>query len=214
MDAADLMADALVVVDVQRALVTGDHAVADAGVYLDCWAAALTSARAAGVPVIHLQDDGAGPDSLIPRGAAAWELVLPVVEGDHVIKKPLDDGFGGTDLEAILRESGVTRLCLVGIQSEMCVAATARGARTRGLTVVLPRDGHTTYAVPADGSAPTVPAAYVSRVAEWSLGDEVVAPDRTADVRFVRPPDPIFTHSYLPTHPGEDLGQPWLTRLD
>ena len=81
----------------------------------------------------------------------------------------------------------VTRLCLVGIQSEMCVAATARGAMARGFTVVLPRDGHTTYDVPADGRAPAVPAAQVSRVAEWSLGDEVVAPDRLADVRFVHP---------------------------
>lgn len=71
------------------------------------------------------------------------------------------------------------------VPSEMCVAATARGAMTRGFTVVLPRDGHTTYAVPADGAAPAVPATHVSRVAEWSLGDEVVAPD-TADVRFGR----------------------------
>jgi len=80
----------------------------------------------------------------------------------------------------------VTRPCLIGIQSEMCVAATARGAMSRGLTVVLPRDGHTTYAVPADGTAPAVSAAHVSRVAEWSLGDEVVAPDRVAGVVFRR----------------------------
>ncbi len=78
-------------------------------------------------------------------------------------------------------------VCLVGIQSEMCVAATARGALARGFAVVLPRDGHTTYDVPADGGAPAVPAAQVSRVAEWSLGDEVVVPDRLVDVRFVQP---------------------------
>jgi hypothetical protein len=55
----------------------------------------------------------------------------------------------------------------------------------RGFTVVLPRDGHTTYDVPADGAAaPAVPAPLVSRVAEWSLGDEVIAPDRVADVAF------------------------------
>jgi nicotinamidase-related amidase len=78
-------------------------------------------------------------------------------------------------------------LCLVGIQSEMCVAATARGAIARGYTVVLPRDAHATYDVPADGSAPAVPATHVSRVAEWSLGDDLVAPDRAADIVFGPP---------------------------
>jgi len=182
-------ADALVVVDVQRGLVAGEHAVADAAAYVDRWTGLLERARAAEVPVVHLQDDGTSSDSLIPRGSAGWELVLPVDEGESVIDKCHDDGFDGTDLEAVLREAGVTRPCLVGIQSEMCVAATARGAQARGMTVVLPRDGHTTYDVPAAGRAPAVPAAQVSRVAEWSLGDEVVAPDRLAEVEFVRPPD-------------------------
>jgi len=195
MDAADLTADALVVVDVQRGLVAGDHAVADADAYLERWAGALASARTAGVPVIHLQDDGAWPGSRIPHGSAEWELVLPVGEGEDVITKPRDDGFDGTRLDAVLGAAGVRRVCLVGIQSEMCVAATARGALARGMTVVLPRDGHTTYDVPAAGPAPAVSAAHVSRVVEWSLGDEVVAPDRTADVRFGRSPDaPSHTH--------------------
>ena len=89
MDATDLTADALVVVDVQRGLVAGDHAVADADAYLERWAVALTSARTAGVPVIHLQDDGARPGSRIPHGSAEWELVLPVDEGEEdVITKP------------------------------------------------------------------------------------------------------------------------------
>jgi streptothricin hydrolase len=177
-------ADALIVVDVQRGLVTGPHAVAHAGAYVERWTAALAAARAARVPVVHLRDAGRDPGSLIPLGSAAWELVLPVSCGEPVVGKEHDDGFVGTDLAQLLRRAGVTQPCLVGIQSEMCVAGTARGAMARGLTVVLPRDGHTTYAAPADGTAPEVPAAQVARVAEWSLGDRVVAPDRLADVRF------------------------------
>jgi nicotinamidase-related amidase len=179
-----VLADALVVVDVQRALVEGAHAVADAETFLGRWRQALAAARAAGVPVVHLQDDGADPGSLIPRGTTGWELVLDVAEGEPVVRKAHDDGFAGTDLADLL--AGVTRPCLVGIQSEMCVAGTARGAQARGLTVVLPRDGHTTYDVPSDGAAPAVPAAHVARVAEWSLGDGVLAPDRLADVVFTR----------------------------
>jgi nicotinamidase-related amidase len=104
-----------------------------------------------------------------------------------VVTKARDDGFEGTDLDALLRSRGAVRPCVVGIQSEMCVAGTARGALARGYEVVLPRDGHTTYDVPADGAAPGVPAALVARVAEWSLGDEVVTPERLAQVVFVAP---------------------------
>lgn len=179
-------ADALVVVDVQRGLVEGADAVADAASWLSRWRRALDAARSAGVPVVHLQDDGTDPGSPIPRGSTGWELVLEVAEGEPVVRKEHDDGFLGTVLEELLRTAGSTRPCLVGIQSEMCVAGTARGAMSRGLTVVLPGDGHTTYDVPADGEEPAVPAAQVSRVAEWALGDALVAPARLADVEFVR----------------------------
>ncbi len=180
-------ADALLVVDVQRALVEGPQSVAGAEAFLDRWRRALGVARDAGVPVVHLQDDGRDPGSLIPRGTPGWELVLDVAVGEQVVAKAHDDGFDGTDLDALLRSRGAARPCVVGIQSEMCVAGTARGALARGYEVVLPRDGHTTYDVPADGAAPAVPAALVARVAEWSLGDGVVAPPRLADVVFVAP---------------------------
>lgn len=181
-----IRADLLLVVDVQRALVTGEHAVPDAAGFLDLVGSVLAAARAAGAPVVHLQDDGG---HLITKGTDGWRLALPAAEGEQVLAKTHDDGFAGTDLDAVLRASGAHRVCVVGIQSEMCVAVTARGAIARGYTVVLPRDTHTTYDVPADGSAQAVPAPLVSRVAEWSLGDELVAPDRAADVVF-GPPEP------------------------
>ena len=176
-------ADALVLVDVQRALVEGEHAVADAPGLVARLAGAMEAAREAGVLVVHVQDDGVR-DRLIRKGSPGWQLALPVNHGEPVVSKARDDAFDGTDLEALLRGAGAARPCLVGIQSEMCVAATARGALARGFVVVLARDGHTTYDVPAAGSAPAVPAAQVSRVAEWSLGDDLVAPDSVDDVRF------------------------------
>ncbi|QBR94298.1 isochorismatase family protein [Nocardioides euryhalodurans] len=172
-------------VDVQRGLVSGPHAVGGAEPFLDRVSAVLRAARAAGATVVHLQDEGTDEGSLIPRGSVGWELALPVRQDEVVVQKARDDGFDSTDLEATLRRAGATRLCLVGIQSEMCVAGTARGALARGYTVVLPRDTHTTYDVPADGAAPAVPARLVARVAEWSLGDGVVAPDRASEVEFV-----------------------------
>jgi nicotinamidase-related amidase len=55
----------------------------------------------------------------------------------------------------------------------MCVQATARTALARGYRVVLPHDAHATYDIPAaPGISDGVPAAMVSRVAEWALGNE------------------------------------------
>lgn len=177
------MTTAVVVVDVQEGLVSGEHAVPDATAFCARLDSLLERARAAGVPVVHLQDDGISPGSPIRRGSPGWELVLGVQDGENVLTKSEDDGFRGTDLHDVLQTSGVSRLVVVGIQSEMCVAATARGAIDHGYAVVLPRDGHTTYDVPADGrGAIGVPAAHVARVAEWSLGDGIEIPAGVADI--------------------------------
>ena len=67
----------------------------------------------------------------------------------------------------------------------MCVAATARAAMQRGLSVVLPRDAHGTFSIPADsGGGVAVPAAQVARVAEWSLGDALVVTRDSAEIAF------------------------------
>lgn len=110
-----------------------------------------------------------------------------VSPGERVVSKTQDDGFAESDLESILRSAGVSRLSICGLMSEMCVAATARGALQREFAVVMARDAHATYPVPEQGPhAPAVPAHLVSRVAEWSLGDEPVLVDRSSDVRFTR----------------------------
>lgn len=94
--------------------------------------------------------------------------------GQTVIRKTADDGFEGTGLADILAVSGIRRLAISGVMSEMCVSATARSALRRGLGVVLPHDAHATYDIPAlPGVAPAIPAATVTRVAEWALGDEL-----------------------------------------
>lgn len=183
---ATAAAHALVVVDVQRGWLAGPHAVDGAERLLARLADGLSAARAAGALVIHVQDVGDGDSSVAP-GSPGRELVLAVADGDLVVPKEVDDGFIGTGLEEALRAAGVMTLVIGGLQSEMCVAATARGALTRGFSVVLPRDLHATRAIPADGGQPAVPARQVSRVAEWSLGDDVVVVDSITDVVFEPP---------------------------
>jgi streptothricin hydrolase len=180
------MADALIVVDMQMAFVYGPNSVPGGADLAERIEHLLGRARASGVLVVHLQNDG--PEGALDEpGTAGWDLALPLQLGECelVVRKTADDGFDGTELGELLRRHGVNRLVVCGVQSEMCVGATARTALARRLRVVLPHDAHGTYDIPAvPGLAELVPARYVSRVAEWALGDEVEIIAHATDVEF------------------------------
>lgn len=177
-------AEALIVVDVQHAFVTGADAVPGHRLLLRAVQTLIARARAAGVPIVFLQNDG-------PAGAVdepdqpGWALFFEPAEGDVVLRKSNDDGFDGTRLHKRLQQAPAHTLAVCGLLSEMCVAATVRTALAYGYGVVLPHDGHATYDVPSGpGGSPRVPANFAARAAEWSLGDEVEIVPSVADVRF------------------------------
>ncbi|WP_244513131.1 MULTISPECIES: isochorismatase family protein [unclassified Ensifer] len=129
----DDAADALLLVDVQRAFISGPDAVPG---HLDLQRAVavlLKNARAAAVPVIFLQNDGpvGAPDEPETDG---WKLYFSAQPGEPVVRKAKDDGFEGTDLESLLRSRQIETIAICGMLSEMCLAATARtdGAGTSG----------------------------------------------------------------------------------
>lgn len=176
--------DALLLVDVQCAFMQGPDAVPGHLALQLSIARLLARARAAGVPVIFLQNDGA-PGALDAPHSDGWRLYFPPAGGEHVLFKCEDDGFVDTRLEALLRELGVHSLAVCGLLSEMCLAATARAALLRGFQVSLPHDAHATYDVPpGPGGSLGVPAALAARAAEWSLGDEVRILPGVDAVRF------------------------------
>ncbi len=182
------VADALVVVDVQRAFIAGPEAVPG---HVDLQRAVgllLKKARAAGVPVIFLQNDG-------PEGASdepetdGWQLFFSAEAEEAVVRKLKDDGFDGTDLEDLLREREIETIAICGMLSEMCLAATARTAIAKGFTVILANHAHATYDVPpGPGRSPMVPARLAARAAEWSLGDEIVLVDAADEITFATRP--------------------------
>ncbi|MGW7416233.1 isochorismatase family protein [Streptomyces sp. NPDC054863] len=177
---------ALMVVDVQAAFVTGTNPVPGADRLLDRGATLLAAARAAGALVVHLQNDGP-PGADDEPGTDGWRLHFRPAEGELLLHKTVDDGFEENPLAERLKEAGVRGLAMCGVMSEMCVSATARTALELGFRVVLPHDAHGTYDIPAaEGISGAVPAAMVSRVAEWALGDEVEVVAGAADVRFER----------------------------
>jgi streptothricin hydrolase len=177
-------AQAVIVIDMQRACVEGPGSIPQIGTVLPAIQCQVTAARGAGAVVISLQNDGAAgaPDQPETTG---WKLAFETQSGDVVVRKKHDNGFDGTDLSAVLRDHHVTTVSICGVMSEMCVATTARAAMERGYDVVLAHDAHGTYDVPALATGePDVPAALAARATEWSLGDVVLIPLTSEVVRF------------------------------
>ncbi len=182
--------EALVIVDVQTAFVSGGSAVPAALPLLGHVRSLLARARVSGSLIVHLQNDGA-TGAIDEPDSPGWQLHLPVEIGadEVVIRKTTDDGFHETRLASLLATRGVCRLAICGVMSEMCVSATARTALSLEYAVVMPHDAHATYDIPAaPGISDVVPAEMVSRVAEWALGDQVDVTARSTDVEFAAPP--------------------------
>jgi len=177
---------ALLVIDVQNAGVTGEGAVPAARTLLAAVGALLDRARAAGVPVVHVQNDGK-PGEADEPGAPGWELHLPVAEGETVLRKRHADSFEGTELGAFLISQGIRSLAVCGAMSDVCVSATARTALDLGYRVVLPHDAHATQDIPAvPWLDEVVPAAVAARAAEWALSTRAEIAAAAAEVAFER----------------------------
>ncbi len=151
------MADgALLLMDLQQAIV--DRFTEDTG-YLVRLGEAADAARAAGLPVVHVTVGfRAGHPEVDPRnpvfgamtggarftpgdpGAAIHPLVAPR-DGEVVVAKKRVSAFAGSDLEMVLRASGVRHLVLAGVATSGVVLSTVRQAADLDFTLTVLRDG-------------------------------------------------------------------------
>lgn len=139
------MAAALILADVQRKMVEGDMPVPAAAGVRPALESLLERARDAGAVVVHVQNDG-GDGEPDEAGSEGWELVLPTVPGELVLRKTGPDTFADNpDLAESLAAEGVDRVVVAGMQSEYCIAASSRGALRHGFAVALVSDAHATY---------------------------------------------------------------------
>src|SRR4051812_36289744 len=118
------MATALLIIDMQRALCTGEEAAFGVDGVLQRINAISTQARAAGVPVVlvqHEDDEGS-----LMHGTKGWQLAdgLTVQPADLRVRKTTPDSFHGTNLQHLLQERGVDQLVVCGLQTDFCVNAT------------------------------------------------------------------------------------------
>ncbi|MCW2526391.1 MAG: cysteine hydrolase [Pseudonocardiales bacterium] len=103
----------------------------------------LDRARAARTPVVFIQHED--PDLL--AGSTGWKFADEVAPhpGEPVVAKTYRDAFADTQLARVLAELAVTRLVIVGAQSDYCVSTTMQRAAEEGFDVVLVSDCHTTW---------------------------------------------------------------------
>jgi nicotinamidase-related amidase len=142
---------ALVLIDLQKGIV--GLQLAHPGAQIVGRAARLASAfREKKLPVVLVNVSGMAPGrtEAAPPNLAAfpadWADLVPELgrqPGDHIVTKQRVGAFLGTDLDAYLRQRGVTQIVLAGIATSSGVESTARSAHDLGYTVTLVVDAMT-----------------------------------------------------------------------
>ncbi|WP_144148757.1 isochorismatase family protein [Paraburkholderia sp. BCC1884] len=141
---------ALVVIDLQNGIVALPTA-HPTGEVVKRSAVLADAFRRHNLPVVLVNVAGGAPgraEQSRPSGdfpASFVELVpeLKQQASDHRVTKRTWGAFTNTDLEAYLREQGVTQVVLVGVATSIGVESTARFANELGLNVTLVVDAMT-----------------------------------------------------------------------
>lgn len=128
-----LSSSALVLIDCQNTYREGVMQLAGVEAALVECRKLLDRARAAQIPIFHIQHDaGAGSpyDTNAIIGAIS-DLVAPN-EGEPVITKHYPNSFIETELEQLLKEQDIKNLILAGFMTHMCINSTAHGGFNLG----------------------------------------------------------------------------------
>jgi nicotinamidase-related amidase len=113
-------------------------------------AALKKSARAAGVPIVYVNDNfGHWRSDLNTqikhcledgvRGEPIARLLKPE-PSDYFVLKPKSSAFFGTTLHTLLRHLSVKTVILTGIAADVCILFTAHDAHLRDYEIIVPRD--------------------------------------------------------------------------
>lgn len=140
---------ALLVIDVQNEYFSGRLPVTYPAGSLANITKAMDAAAARGVPVMVIQHTAVQPGAVtFVKGSEAWELHPEIAKRKHnaLIEKNLPSSFAGTNLDAWLKEHGISTVVIAGYMTQMCCDTTAREAFHRGYRVVFLSDATGTLA--------------------------------------------------------------------
>lgn len=128
----------------------------------------ISAARAAGIPVVYVNDDQDRWDSDAPRLARdaahgrGGDVIAELVPqpGDAVLLKHRYSAFDHTPLDILLESLRIERVLLVGAATEGCVVQTAIDAREHGLKASIIADACAT----TDPELEAIALSYAERV--------------------------------------------------
>lgn len=139
--------------------------------------------REAGRPVIFVlhsdNDDGFAIDG--PH----YKLMdfLEPKPGERIIHKTTRNCFTSTNLQATLKDLGVSRLAISGIQTEQCCETTARVAADLGFAVDFVTEATATFPIPNHATGEELPVESIIERTEYVLRHrfaEIVTVDELA----------------------------------
>lgn len=110
-------------------------------------AAVQAAWRKARRPAWHVRHDSTEPNSVFRPGQPgnAFKPQTAPRDGEPVVPKSVHSAFIGTDLEGRLQRAGCETLFIAGIQTNFCVASTARMAGNLGYTTFVVGDACATF---------------------------------------------------------------------
>lgn len=120
----------------------------------------IAHARTKGDLIVNIRHEIPGGPIFVPgsTGAQINDVVAPA--GDEaVITKNFPNSFRDTGLKALLDESGVQDVIVIGAMSHMCIDATTRAANDHGFATTTIHDACATRDIEFGGQ--TAPAAHV-----------------------------------------------------
>ncbi|WP_371318673.1 cysteine hydrolase family protein [Pseudomonas sp. sia0905] len=174
---------ALIVIDVQEGLFGPEPKPAFSSDIIARINTLTQRARQHGVPVIFVQHEATTGEHLT-YGSEAWQLACGLVtdERDSFVRKTTPDSFLRTDLEAVLKQAGVSQVIVCGYATEFCVDTTVRRAAGLGFEVILISDAHTTHDKPHASAADIIAHHTATLPSIRSFGVQITAQESAAVV--------------------------------
>ena len=165
------LADAvLLIIDAQREYVDGALPLAGVEQALAVGGELLARARAAGAPVVHILQRGAG--ALFNPAGEFFQPASPLLPraGETVIEKTQANSFAQTRLDEVFAATGRTKLIVIGFMTHNCVSSTVRAAKEHGYACTVVAPATATRDLP-DGRGGTLAAATVQASCLVGLSD-------------------------------------------
>lgn len=140
----DMSKKALLVVDVQRALVEA-HPYNEKDMVNNI-KELIQHCRKNNIEVIYVRHDGGEGDEL-EQGTSGWQIFdeISPVEGERIFEKQYSSAFRNTGLKAYLDEKDIKTIILAGMQTEYCMDATCKAAFEHGYEIIVPEGTTSTF---------------------------------------------------------------------